>query len=543
LAPLAAPATCDPETSANEARGGVIPTPTRLLVLGIDAANPALLERWARDGTLPTLRALFGRGVVARTHGVDGFFVGSTWPTFATGLGPARHGVHYLVQLRPGSYSYERIAARPASSETFWVTASRAGRRVAVLDVPLSRLTSDLNGIQTVEWGGHDHLYGFQTFPSDLRDEITSKFGPHPLQGTCDATRRTDADYEQFVVRLVQGALLKGHLTRTLLRRGTWDLFVQVFTEAHCAGHQCWHIHDADHPSHDAAVAAEVGDPLLRVYRAIDAALGDIICEAGDALVFVVVAHGMAHQYGAQLLLPEILFRVGAAARPTSSMSSWRSVARQIWHTLPEHTRERLEFASSRVPGAASANELPRLAADPERSLCFPVANGFPVGGIRLNLIGREPAGLLEPGEEANRFSDQLAADLTALEDPYTGRPLVHRVSRTAEFHEGPLVANLPDLLVEWSDEGPLANTVIGPADAAMVRATSPKSGFVEGPNWWGRTGEHRPDGLIAAAGPGLAPGRLDEVDLVDIAPTILRLLGVECCVDGKPIPEIAAGG
>jgi hypothetical protein len=32
----------------------------RLLVIGIDVANPTLLERWAADGTLPNLRSLTG---------------------------------------------------------------------------------------------------------------------------------------------------------------------------------------------------------------------------------------------------------------------------------------------------------------------------------------------------------------------------------------------------------------------------------------------------------------------------------------------------
>ena len=524
-----------------------MPTSTGVLVLGIDAANPDLLERWAGEGLLPALRALLERGAVARTRGIDGFFIGSTWPSFSTGVGPARHGVHYLAQLRPGSYAYERVADRPERCEPFWVPTSRAGRRVAVLDVPLSRLAPNLNGIQTVEWGAHDGLYGFQAFPADLRDEITSTFGSHPQTGTCDGARRTARDYESFVDRLVQGASLKGRLTRTLLARGGWDLFIQVFTEAHCTGHQCWHLHDAEHPSHDPQLAAVVGDPLLRVYRSIDTAIGEIVAEAGDAIVILVVAHGMAHQYGAQFLLPEILFRLEVAARPAQEESesrpgAGRTVARRLWRTLPTEARLRLEPVVRPLrPAAQAADELPRLWADPERSLCFPVANGLPVGGIRLNLAGREPAGRLQPGAEADRFCEQLATDLTALEDPETGRPLIRRVVRTVELYQGPHVAELPDLLVEWSDEGPLGNTQAGPPEAAIVRATSVKSGLIEGANGWGRTGEHRPGGLLVVAGPGVARSRLGDIDLLDIAPTIMHLLEVEPRnLEGKPLPALA---
>ena len=78
--------------------------PAKLLVIGIDAANPELLRRWGADGTMSNLGALMARGLVGETRGIEGFLVGATWPTFSTGVNPARHGFHYTVQLRPGSY-------------------------------------------------------------------------------------------------------------------------------------------------------------------------------------------------------------------------------------------------------------------------------------------------------------------------------------------------------------------------------------------------------------------------------------------------------
>ena len=113
---------------------------------------------------------------------------------------------------------------------------------------------------------------------------------------------------------------------------------------------------------------------------------------------------------------------------------------------------------------------------------------------------------------------------------------------RTADLYDGPHIDELPDLLVEWCDDGPLANTVTGPAEAAIVRAGSARLGLVEAPNDWARSGEHRPGGLVAVTGPGIRRGRLDDVDLVDVAPTILRLLEIEPQgLDGKPIAAVVA--
>ena len=84
----------------------------RVLALGVDGASPDLLERWALDGTLPHVGSLVRRGLAGRTRSLDGFFVGSTWPSFFTGVTPARHGLHYQVQLEPGTDRYHRPAER-----------------------------------------------------------------------------------------------------------------------------------------------------------------------------------------------------------------------------------------------------------------------------------------------------------------------------------------------------------------------------------------------------------------------------------------------
>jgi len=72
--------------------------PAKLLILGIDAASPTLLRRWANEGQLPAIRDLMARGVSGAVRGVKGFFIGSTWPSFYTGLSPAGHGFYRIEQ-------------------------------------------------------------------------------------------------------------------------------------------------------------------------------------------------------------------------------------------------------------------------------------------------------------------------------------------------------------------------------------------------------------------------------------------------------------
>jgi len=518
--------------------------PARLVVLGVDAAAPALLERWTGDGTLPNLAALVARGASGRTGGVEGFFVGSTWPSMYTGTNPARHGVHYLLQLAPGTYALHGVAHGDfVRREAFWSAAARAGRRVAVLDVPLTRLDPSLDGVHVVEWGGHDALYGFRTSPPELADELRARHGVHPLGPTCDGVRRTAEDWRAFVDQLTTGVARKGAWTRELLARGGWDLLMQVFTETHCVGHQAWHLHDTAHPAHDAAVAAALGDPLRRVYQAVDAAVGEIVAAAGDdAHVVVFSAHGMSHWYGAQFLLRDILVRLGVTVPLASHRSGGaRRLAAAAWRQLPDAMRSPARAALRAMRPTPRAAP-PTLGYDFARSRCFPLNNGLAVGGIRLNLIGREPRGVIRPGNEARMFCDDLAGELLAIVDDRTGRPLVRRVLRTDDLCAGEHRDALPDLLVEWSDDVPTGSTALAGGAASRVRARSPRVGVVEGANDYARTGEHRPGGWLVAAGPGIAPGRLSrEPSPYDLAPTFAAMLGVEMpeC-DGEPIAELA---
>ena len=483
--------------------------PARVVVLGLDAASPRLLRRWAADGTLPVLASLMDRGLVAPLIGLDGFFVGSTWPSLYTGVSPARHGVHYLAQIPPGDTAYRAVAdGAYVKHEPFWERLSAAGRRVAILDVPLSRPTRGLDGIQTVEWGGHDRVFGFRTWPESLAGEIRGRYGDHPLPGSCDGVRRSASAWTRLVDQLVAGAETKGRLTVDLLGRGDWDLLVQVFTEAHCAGHQCWHLHDPAHPGHDSAVAARVGDPLLRVYTAIDSAVGKVVECADGACVLVVAGHGMSYAYGAQFLLRDILIRLGVTApAPDDSRAEGGLTAalRAAARRLPSPARRPLAALRARVRPHGGPG-LPHLGVDPAASACFPVANGLAVGGIRLNLVGREQTGMLAPGD-ANDFTEQLIEDLLAVVDERTGEPAVRRVLRTATLYRGEYLGDLPDILVEWSDAVPTGSAETGTGAGAHVRLSSARIGVVEGVNTWPRTGSIAATDSSSPLGPMSSPG------------------------------------
>jgi predicted AlkP superfamily phosphohydrolase/phosphomutase len=530
---------------------------TKVLFLAMDAGDKNLIRSWAEDGTLKNMRILLDRGLVGDTISLEGFFEGATWPSFYTGVTPGRHGFHRLIQLIPGTYELFRCyPGNFIKHEPFWNYLCHAGRRVAVLDVPLSGISMEINGIQMVEWGSHDATHGFCTWPKELRQEVLERFGRHPLQETaCDSIGRTPQDFCNFRDRLIRGVQTKAEMTMHYLKRDRWDFFAQVFTEGHCVGHQCWHFHDPRHPNHAPEIASITGDPVRDVYRAIDIAIGEILAQIdNDTTVLFLASHGMAHNFGAQFLLPDILLRLEVAipcsgkplpSRPSYSIHGLHALLKWTWRHAPQGVRDRLNPVRQRLRRNVDSGHdhmFPSISGiDPGKSKCFPVENAMSIGGIRVNLAGREPHGIIKPGSEMDNFCLELSQRLLEIVDCDAGIPVIKSVRRTSELYRGESLDCLPDLLVEWSDDKFVGALGSGDSRGSTVRLTSDKIGLVEGVNSYCRTGDHRPEGLFIACGPGIRAGQMERtVSIMDFASTFAELLGVKLTqTDGKPITEI----
>src|SRR5207253_2954136 len=110
---------------------------------------------------------------------------------------------------------------------------------------------------------------------------------------------------------------------------------------------------------------------------------------------------------------------------------------------------------------------------------------------IRVNLAGREPQGIVRPGEEYRTLCRDLAAGIEALAEAETGRRVVRRVHLVEDEIGRPIGHGLPDVVVDWRPGLPVR------------RLESPGLGVVDVPRTDPRSGNHRPPGFLIAAGRG----------------------------------------
>jgi predicted AlkP superfamily phosphohydrolase/phosphomutase len=135
---------------------------------------------------------------------------------------------------------------------------------------------------------------------------------------------------------------------------------------------------------------------------------------------------------------------------------------------------------------------------------------------LRVNLCGREPEGIVEPGREYEALLSHIEREFQALVNVDTGRPAVEAVFKIHQLCPGPRTHELPDLGILWSSDAPIATV------------ESPRVGRLHLPVREDRTGNHRPGGFMLARGPRIRRHvRRMHGHLLQLPTTLLALHGV----------------
>jgi predicted AlkP superfamily phosphohydrolase/phosphomutase len=511
-----------------------------VVALAIEVASPELMSGWLARGLMPNLKMLAERGAWSRLRSVTELSSGAVWPSFVTGRHPGRHGQYFThMQLETGSYRIVKKYADDLEAPPFWRPLCKAGRRVALVDVPQTRPEVGVPGLHVVGWGGEYPAWPRSSEPPALMPEILRRFGPHPLAEQLRLAGRPEgrAAHEALVRDLVAGAEAKAALLEWLDAQGPFDLFIGVFAETHWAMHLLWHLVDPAHPDHDPELAARHGDIFERLLSIIDRSIGGFVARHQGARFVVFSLSGMGANHSGWHLLPEALRRLGMggdalAARPKFGASTLGRVQRLFPAPVIEAAKRlvpprlwdswtrRLFFARSGWAGT--------------RAFCLPNDQS---GAIRINLKGREPDGLVAPGNEYAAVCHDIDEALRELVEPRTGRRIVADVIHCRKTFPGERADDLPDLVVVWDTSAPI------------TCASSERLGTIAGVSPERRTGGHRNDGFVLAAGPGIAPGSgPPTIAIADLSASLLALSGVSASVvaaldlDGRSVFEVERG-
>jgi len=505
----------------------------QVLMIGLEASEPTLVKKWAEEGKLPAFKRLFEGGSWRQLRSTTEISSGATWASLITGTNPAKHGMaFYHRQLKPGTYTIQKKYAEETAVDPFWQSLSQNGKRTAVLDVPDSYVTKNLNGMMIVGWGAEGLNAKQRTWPQNLFKDIFSRFGHHPLEFWYQEKPKTIEGWKELEEKLIEGTRRRTEIAKWVLEKEPWDFYLICYAEPHWAGHYFWHICDPRHPEYDSDLHHACGDPVLKVYQEVDRGIDALLKIYPEATILIVSNTGMGPNFSGQHLLPEILTRLGYSGKkkpkgihnflPGHRWGPYYAI-KNIESVIPPPLMEKIKRIIPEKVWNSVTRYILSMGNNWKNSKAFNVPSDYSAA-IRINLKGREPEGKVEPGSEYDKICELITQDLKELINSETGERAVKGVVKTKELYQGELLDELQDLTVQWNLSAPINHL------------ESKKIGKVSGVLPDKRTGAHMVNGYLLAYGKGIKSNQeFDEAHIMDVAPTIFHLLD-------QPVPKIMDG-
>src|SRR5581483_266837 len=171
--------------------------------------------------------------------------------------------------------------------------------------------------------------------------------------------------------------------------------------------HMFWWEGDEEHPSRSPAETAKYYGHVKKLYQQLDKVVGDLFDRYGSVATIIVMSdHGFAN-FGWQF-----------------NLNTWLKGHGYINPGDCSSVMHNADWSQTR-------------------------AYGLGINGLYLNLKGREPQGIVEPGEEAEELIQAITNGL--LNESWLDKKVIGSVTRTSEVYKGEAAALAPDLIVGYN--------------------------------------------------------------------------------------------
>jgi len=454
----------------------------RLLILGLDCVPPKLLfDRFAPH--LPVVGELISGGTHGPLRSMDPPITSPAWACMTSGRSPGELGVYGFRHRKVGSYTERYFAFSDRITQPrLWETLSEHGVSVGTLGVPQTFPVKPVNGFMVASFLTPSKASCF-TYPIGLQEEIdrVSRFQGRYATSECgyiiDVEEYRTDQKEKILTDVYAMTEKRFVVLRHLIKTRRPEFLMAVFMGPDRLHHAFWKFCD---PEHRRYVPGHPYQQVIKDYYCyLDAEIGrtlEILPEHTG--VIVVSDHGAKRLDGA------------------IAINEW--LIKQGYLTLKQTPSEPIPLSEEMIDW------------DKTRAWGW----GGYYGRIFLNVAGREPQGTIPP-EAVETVRNELIEQLSHITDE-TGREIGTIAFRPEDLY--PVVrGDPPDLLVYfgalyWRSAGAvgtgtvhLAENDTGPDDANHSR----HGVFI---------GYNLKRGLR---------GRIDGLQLQQVAPTVLSLFGV----------------
>ena len=496
------------------------------LVIGIDGASMNVLSE-LDEGTIPTIRDTFRTGASGPLESQLPPWTPSAWPSLYTGVNPGKHGVYCFLRFE--GYDWDVVNATDVKEHTLWELMSDHGHTSVVVNVPVTHPPREFDGALVPGYLAPEDP---QCHPAGLLDDIRAELGGYRLYNDGVDTEAPTSERLDAYRDLVE---MRGRAFRYLADRFDPSFGFLQFQQTDTLFHES--------PENDAIVAG--------VYEAVDEQVAATLDACDPDTVFLVSDHGLGPYDGHEFRVNSFLREAGHVDSVTGEggMPSWNSIARNRLRDgedggQPDPSAvERLlqvsakaGLTSQRIETLVSTlgvKDLVVRVAPVEAMRAASERVDFESStayfrdriemGVRLNLAGREPDGVVPQSAYEETRADLIDA-LASVRTP-DGTPVFDTVLPREEVFEGPYVEDAPDI-------------VTVPAEFDQFLSASLRTEqFGEPSEPW----NHKRHGVVAVDGAVDTDADVADAHLLDIAPTVLSTMGVPASdrMDGTALPVV----
>lgn len=433
----------------------------RTVVIGIDGTPHSFLEKHVARGDFPQLRRILQGGELRRMNSVQPCISSVAWSTYMTGVNPAKHRIFGFIDRKPNPFELFIPMASHMAAKTLWRILSEEGKRVAVMNVPVTYPPAPVNGILIGCFLGTDVLK--IAYPKELGTQL--KEWDYRIDADADLGRK---DKEAFFQDLNITLERRWETARRLYEQEPWDFFQLHIMETDRINHFLWEQYESGDPTYTGR--------FLDFYRRVDELLGEFYDRSQNEADFIVLSdHGFCS------VKKEVY--VNQWLEEKGYLQLQGGAPKSIMEMSPE-TR-----AYSLIPGR-----------------------------IFLNLEGREQKGSVSKSA-AEALKTELASALLEMTDPDDGSKIIKKVFRREDLYSGPFFEEAADLIAV-------------PFDGYDLKANIRQPRFTNKTELVGMHTFH--DAALFIKDHRI---RKDEFGILDVAPTILKMMDFEADVELEGTP------
>ncbi len=486
----------------------------RVMILGLDGASWRVLRPAIQQGHMPFLESLAQTGSSGVLESTIPPVTPAAWSSFQTGKNPGKTGVYDFERWNRQTRSLEFVSAQ-SIGPTLWDHLARAGKRVAVINVPMTYPARPVSGV-LITGLLTPNLNSSFIYPPELRGPLLEQVPDYHIFNLKNASRTGSPRHvRRLVTRLQEIIESRVRAAMFVFQQDRADVAMVHFQATDVLQHALWHALSSDHPLCDSAVCEYLYSAF---YGFLDARLrrvweGFRKGGTGDLLTLVVSDHGF-QSHRKRVRLGNWLVQKGYL-----SIQSERGPMPWLRTRLRRLGAPALLTFFDRT---SVGRKLDRFRHQPTFRVDF--------DGSRVFSFGRGSDGyifFLEEDPIARQSTqERLRKDLTELTDPQTQTLVVQEICLRENIYSGLRVDGLPDWILRPA-EGYTFTGNYEPGVRGLFNRIRPGRDF--------HAGMHHPEGVLIASGPGVWPGRIEGARLWDVAPTVLAWLGL-------PVPDDMAG-